>query len=146
MSAVQRKNWFGGLATLLGCLAVMAAVLPTWVLPLVAPPEPIDKAVVGTAKNIKDRLIAKASGETYKEPARKTDWYQLLAVVAVGLGVGALIFSAISFVLREPWRFAAVGATLGVGAILFQVSLMIAFALIGILFIAVILNALGVGL
>ena len=146
MSAVQRKNWFGSFATFLGCLAVMAAVLPTWVLPLVAPPEPIDKAVVSTAQNIKDRLVAKAAGKAYQEPVRKTDWYPLLAVVAVTLGVGALIFSAISFVSREPWRFAAVGATLGVGAIVFQASLMIAFALIGILFIAVILNALGVSL
>jgi len=146
MTTAQRKNWLGSIATFFGCLAVIAAVLPTWVLPLVAPPEPVDKVVVDTAQNIKDRLIAKAAGKEYKEPVRKTDWYQLLAVVAVTLGVGALVFSAISFVSHEPWRFAVAGAALGAGAILFQFSLMVAIALIGILFVAVILNALGVSL
>lgn len=144
MTATQRKNWLGIIATFLGCLAVIVAVLPTWVLPLVTPPEPVDKIVVTTAQKIKDRLVAKATGTEYKEPIKKTDWYSLLAVVAVSLGVGALVFSAISFVAHEPWRLAAAGATLGAGAIVFQVSLMIAFALIGILFISVILGYLGI--
>ena len=144
MITTRRKNWLGTIATFFGCLGVIAAVLPTWVLPLVSPPEPVDKVVVDTAHSIKDRLVAKVIGKEYKEPIRKTDWYKLLSVVAVTLGVGALVFSAISFVSHEPWRFAVAGATLGAGAIFFQFSIMISFALIGVLFVAVILNALGV--
>lgn len=143
MTMTRRKNWLGIIATLLGCLGIIAAVLPTWVLPLVSPPEAVDKVVVDTAHNIKNRLVAKAMGKEYDEPVRKTDWYKVLSVVAVTLGVGALVFSAVSFVSREPWRFAVAGATLGAGAILFQFSLMIAFGLIGVLFVAVILSALG---
>lgn len=146
MTFIQGKNWFGTIATFLGCLAVIAAVLPTWVLPLVAPPEPVDKVVVDVAQNIKDRLVAKATGKAFKEPMHKADLYQIFAVVAVIMGVGALVFSAISFVRHEPWRFAVAGATLGAGSIVFQFSLLIAFALIGILFIAVILNFLGISL
>ena len=143
MTTIRRKNWLGIIATLLGCLGIIAAVLPTWVLPLVTPPQPIDEVVVDTAHQIENRLVAKAFGQEYKQPVRKTDWYKVLSVAAVTLGVGALVFSAVSFVSREPWRFAVAGATLGTGAILFQFSLMIAFALIGILFVAVILSALG---
>ena len=144
MTTTRRKNWLGTIATFLGCLGVIAAVLPTWILPLVSPPAPVDKVVVDTAHNIKNRLVAKAMGRAYQEPIRTTDWYKLLSVVAVTLGVGALIFSATSFVSHEPWRFAVAGATLGAGTILFQFSLMIAFALIGVLFVAVILNVIGV--
>lgn len=143
MTTTRRKNRLGIIATWLGCLGIIAAVLPTWVFPLVSPPEPVDKVVVDTAHNIKNRLVAKAMGKEYKEPIRKTDWYKVLAVAAVTLGVGALVFSAVSFVSREPWRFAVAGATLGAGAILFQFSLMITFALIGVLFVAVILGAFG---
>ena len=143
MTTTRRKNWLGIIATLLGCLGIIAAVLPTWVLPLVTPPQPIDEVVVNTAHQIKNRLVAKALGQEYKQPVRKTNWDKVLSVAAVTLGVGALVFSAVSFVSREPWRFTVAGATLGAGAILFQFSLMIAFALIGILFVAVILSALG---
>lgn len=137
-----RRHWLGIFATLLGCLGIIAAVLPTWVLPLVSPPPAIEDVVVDTAHNIKNRFVAKAMGEEYKEPIRKTDWYKVLSVAAVTLGIGALVFSAVSFVSREPWRFAVTGATVGASAILFQFSLMITFSLIGVLFVAVVLSAL----
>jgi hypothetical protein len=146
MTTTQQKTWLGTFATIFGCLAVAAAVLPTWVLPLVLPPEPVDKVVIDLTQSLKNRLAAKASGKVFKEPERKANWYQIFSVVAVSLGVGALVFSALSFITHEPLRFAVAGATLGVGAIIFQVSLFIAFALIGILLIAVILNTFGVSL
>lgn len=146
MHGATKKHWFGMMATLFGCLAMVVAIIPVWVLPLVLPPDPIDKVVVDTAHEIKNRVVAKAKGIEYREPKKKTDWYQALAATAVILGVAALVFGAISFVAREPWRFAAAAGALGAGAILFQFSLMVAGAVIAVLFMAVVLNALGISL
>lgn len=146
MVAAQKKHWLGIAGTFFGCLAIIAAVLPIWVLPLVVPPEPVDKVVVDTAQKIKDRIVAKAKGIEYKEPQRHANAYQVLAAAAVTLGAVALILGAVSFVAHEPWRFSAAASALGAGAVLFQFSLMVASAIIVVLFIAVVLNALGVSL
>lgn len=146
MTTTQKKHWLGIIGTLVGCLAIVAAVLPTWVLPVLIPPKPVDKVVVDTAQKIKDRVIAKVKGVEYKEPQRKLDWYHVLAITAVSLGVLALIFAAVSFVVHEPWRYAGAAATLGAGAIVFQFSLLVAGALLGILLLFVILSALNISL
>jgi hypothetical protein len=140
METAAKHHWFGIVGTFLGCLAIVAAVLPTWVLPMVAPPLPIDRVVFDTAHKIKDRMVAKAKGVEYQEAKRPTDWYQILAAVAVSLGVLALIFAATSFIMREPWRFAGAAAALGAGAIVFQFSLLVAGALISLLLIFIILS------
>ena len=146
METAVKKHWFGIIGTTIGCMAVVAAVLPTWVLPVIVPPPPLDRVVVETAHKIKDRVVAKAKGVEYQEPTRSVSWYQVFAVVAVSLGVIALILAAISFVVREPWRYAGAAGALGAGAIIFQFSLLVAGALIGILIIFVILNYFGISL
>jgi len=146
MTNAPKAHWLGMIGTFFGCLAILAAVLPTWVLPIVMPPAPVDKVVVDTAQKIKERVVAKAMGVEYKEADTKADWYGIFSAVAATLGALAIVLAGISFVAREPWRFAGVAATLGVGAILFQFSLMVAGALIAVLLIAVILNALGISL
>jgi hypothetical protein len=143
MTHVSKTHWFGILGTVFGCLALLFAVLPTWVLPLVMPPKPVERVVIDTAQKFKDHLVAQAKGIEYTEPERKTDWYALFSAAAIILGALAIVFAAISFVAREPWRYAGAGAALGVGAVLFQFSLMVAGALIAILLIAVVLHALG---
>lgn len=143
MTASIRRPWFGLSATLLGCLAVLAAALPLWVLPVLLPPEPLDKVIVSTAEKVKARIAAKARGVAYQEPARRTDWYRVLAAAATTFGALAIVLAAVSAVAREPWRFAAVAAALGVGALLFQLSVAVATALIVCLLILVILSALG---
>jgi hypothetical protein len=146
MNAVPKRHWLGITGTILGCLAVVAAVLPLWVLPVLVPPEPVDKVVVDTAQKIKDRIAAKLKGTEYKEADRKLDWYQILAIVAVSLGVMALILGAVSFVAHEPWRYAGAAGALGAGAILFQFSILVAGAILGILLLFVILSALNINL
>lgn len=96
------------------------------------------------AQKIKDRVVAKAKGVEYREPARAVNWYQVFEVGAVSCGVIALIFAAVSFVVREPWRYAGAAGALGAGAIVFQFSLLIAGALIGILLIFIVLNCFGI--
>lgn len=146
MTASIRRPWFGLSATLFGCLAVLAAVLPLWVLPVLLPPEPLDKVIVSTAEKVKARIAAQAKGVAYQEPARHTDWYRVLAAAAATFGAMAIVLAAVSAVAREPRRFAAVAAALGVGALLFQLSVAVATALIVCLLILVVLSALGVTL
>jgi hypothetical protein len=146
MEMTVKRYKFGIVGTFLGCLAIIAAVLPTWVLPLFAPPPPVDRVVVETAQKIKDRVIAKAKGVEYQEPKRALDWYQIFSAIAVILGVLALILSVVSFAFREPWRYSGTAGALGAGAIVFQFSLLISGALIGIVLIFVVLNFLGMSL
>ncbi len=146
MTASIRCPWFGLSATLFGCLAVLAAVLPLWVLPVLLPPEPLDKVIVSTAEKVKARIAAKAKGVAYQEPARRTDWFGVLAAAAAMFGALAIVLAAVSAVAREPRRFAAVAAALGVGALLFQLSVAVATALIVCLLILAVLSALGITL
>lgn len=146
MTASIRRPWFGLSATLFGCLAVLAAVLPLWVLPVLLPPEPLDKVIVSTAEKVKARIAAKAKGVAYQEPARRTDWFGVLAAAAAMFGALAIVLAAVSAVAREPRRFAAVAAALGVGALLFQLSVAVATALIVCVLILAVLSALGITL
>ena len=113
-------------------------------LPVLLPPEPLDKVIVSTAEKVKARIAAHAKGVAYQEPARHTDWYRVLAAAAATFGAMAIVLAAVSAVAREPRRFAVVAAALGVGALLFQLSVAVATALIVCLLILVVLSALGV--
>jgi hypothetical protein len=144
MNTTPEKHTLGIIALVFGCLSIIAAVLPTWVLPLVLPPEPIGKVLVERPLTIKDRGVVNAKVVESQAPAQKTDWYSICSAAVVTLSVLALVLAAISYVTHEPRRFAAAAGFLGVGAIIFQFSLLIAGALIVILFIYVILNALDI--
>jgi len=140
-----RQHWFGFIGTLLGSLGMLAAATPVWILPVLQPPEPIAKVVVDSAKEIKDRLLAKAQGKEYQEPRRPADLYQIFPAVAVTLGVLALACAGVSTLQREPRRFAVVSATLGAAAIVFQFSLLVVGVLLIALVVAAVLGELGVG-
>ena len=102
--------------------------------------------IVSTGAKVKARIAAQAKGVAYQEPARRTDGYRVLAAAAATFGAMAIVLAAVSAVAREPRRFAAVAAALGVGALLFQLSVAVATALIVCLLILVVLSALGVTL
>src|SRR5204863_247738 len=58
----------GIIGSIVGVLALMAAVLPHWVVPIVFPPPPADKVIVDTGHRIKDRIVAKVKGVEYQAP------------------------------------------------------------------------------
>ena len=102
--------------------------------------------IVSTGAKVKARIAAQAKGVAYQEPVQHTDWYRVLAAAAATFGAMAIVLAAVSAVAREPRRFAAVAAALGVGALLFQLSVAVATALIVCLLILAVLSALGVTL
>lgn len=133
-SSAVRPRHFGVIGSIVGLLALIAAVLPHWVLPMIYPPPPVDKVIVDTGHRLKDRLIARAKGVEYQAPVQeKSVGAQLsseLAAGAIALGLFAIAFSVFSLIRREEKLLAGVSATLGIAAIAFEFSFFVIGALI----------------
>jgi hypothetical protein len=141
-SSTLPSRRFGTIGSIVGLLALIAAVLPHWVIPMVFPPPPIDQVIVDTGHRLKERLIARAKGIEYQAPKReKTEadrWNDGLAISAVSLGLLAIVFAVCSLIFREERLLAGVSTALGVGAIAFQLAIvaMGALILIAIIYVA----------
>lgn len=133
MTTGSRRPWFGIVGIVCGCLALAAAVLPIFVV-LMARPEPSkprDTVVIERVQGIKDRILAIRKSIQRAEPERSTPsrniaWLELLLVAGITLGVLAIIFSAMSWLAREPWRLGVTAGALGAGAILIESYLVLA--------------------
>ena len=145
-SAVPSRR-LGIIGSIVGVLALMAAVLPHWVVPLVFPPPPADKVIVDTGLRIKDRVIAKVKGVEYQAPkverSAGRSWSETASVTAISLGLLAILLSVLSLISREERLLAAVAATLGTGAIAIEISFFMIGALILIAILYVVGNIIG---
>ena len=137
-SAVQPRR-LGIIGSIIGLLALMAAVLPHWVLPVMFPPQPLDQVIVDVGHRLKDRLVARAKGVEYRAPARERSLGDRLSdgfsIAATSLGVLAIILAVFSLFFREEKVLAGVSATLGVFAIAVEIS----FVVIGVLIVIAII-------
>ncbi|WBL78856.1 hypothetical protein I3J27_00035 [Bradyrhizobium xenonodulans] len=145
-SAVPSRR-LGIIGSIVGVLALMAAVLPHWVVPIVFPPPPADKVIVDTGHRIKDRVIAHVKGVEYQAPkveksAART-WRETASVTAITLGLFAILLSVLSLIFREERLLAGVAATLGIGAIAVELSFVVIGALILIAILYVVGNIIG---
>jgi hypothetical protein len=134
MNAATRSARLGITGVVVGVLALVAAVLPHWVLPAVFPAKPLDQVIVDTAQRIKDRL---KRGDTPTMPVQRSQsqiWSQALSIAAVSLGLLAIALAVFSTMRGEERRYAVMAAALGIGAIAFQV-MWIALGLIVVLVI-----------
>ena len=142
MTATQvQSRRLGSIGSIIGLLALIAAVLPHWVLPVIYPPPPVDKVVVDTGHRIKDRIIAKVKGVEYQEPQQEKPVRRTLndslSITAISLGLLAIILAVLALIFREERLLAVVSAGLGIGAIAIEVSFFFigALILIAILFL-----------
>jgi len=139
-SQVQSRR-LGSIGSIIGLLALIAAVLPHWVLPVIYPPPPVDKVVVDTGHKIKDRIIARVKGVEYQEPQQEKPVRRTLSdslsITAISLGLLAIILAVLALIFREERLLAVVSAGLGIGAIAIEVSFFMigALILIAILFL-----------
>ncbi|MBV6633552.1 MAG: hypothetical protein KI792_11045 [Alphaproteobacteria bacterium] len=85
-------------------------------------------------------LMGLPQPEVEPEPASVWDY---LAIVAPVLGIGALVLSLISGIMRENWRFSAYGATLGSAAIIFQFLWWMTLVILGVLLLVAIIENIG---
>jgi hypothetical protein len=132
-SAPQPRR-LGMIGSIVGMLALIAAVLPHWVLPAMFPPPPIDQVIVETGHRVKERLIAHAKGVEYQAPRQEKLLGDRLSggfsTTAVSLGLLAIVMAVVSLFFREEKLLAGVSATLGVAAIAVEVSFIVLGALI----------------
>lgn len=146
-SSTVPSRRLGIIGSIVGVLALMAAVLPHWVVPLVFPPPPADKVIVDTGHRIKDRVIAKVKGVEYQAPkvekSAGRSWSETASVTAISLGLLAILLSVLSLISREERLLAAVAATLGTGAIAIEISFFMIGALILIAILYVVGNIIG---
>jgi len=139
-SAPQSRR-LGMIGSIVGLLALIAAVLPHWVVPVLYPPPPIDQVLVDTGHRLKERLIARAKGVEYQAPRREKSIGDRLSdgfsIAAVSLGLLAIAMAIVSLFFREERLIAGVSATLGVAAIAVEVS----FLVLGVLILIAIIYA-----
>ncbi|MCS3498067.1 hypothetical protein M2189_002975 [Bradyrhizobium japonicum] len=136
----------GVIGSIVGVLALIAAVLPHWVIPVIYPP-PADKVIVDTGHRLKDRLIARVKGVEYQAPPReKSTGSQLReasSIGAISLGLLAILFSVLALVFREERLLAGVAAALGSGAIAIEISFLAMGVLMLIVILYVVANIIG---
>ncbi|CCD86403.1 conserved membrane protein of unknown function [Bradyrhizobium sp. ORS 285] len=141
--ALTRSRRLGSIGSVVGLLALVAAILPHWVLPAIDPPPPIDKVLVDVGHRVKDRLVARIKGVDYQAPVRERSWtdrlHQQLPLAAVSLGLLAIILGVVGQLRREERHIAAMATTLGGCAIAVQLS----FVLMGVLIVVAIIYFIG---
>jgi len=144
-SAPSRR--LGIIGSVVGVLALMAAVLPHWVVPILFPPPPADQVIVDTGHRIKDRVMARVKGVEYQAPkvekSAGRNWSETASVTAISLGLLAILLSVLALIFREERLLAGVAATLGTGAIAIEISFVMIGALILIAILYVVGNIIG---
>ncbi|MET4200797.1 hypothetical protein [Bradyrhizobium sp. LA6.12] len=146
-SSALPSRRLGIIGSIVGVLALMAAVLPHWVVPMVFPPPPADQVIVDTGHRIKDRVIARVKGVEYQTPkvekSAGRSWSETASATAISLGLLAILLSVLALIFREERLLAAVAATLGTGAIAIEISFVMIGALILIAILYVVANIIG---
>ena len=138
--AVQPRR-LGMIGSLVGLLALIAAILPHWVLPVVFPPPPVDQVIVETGQRVKERIVARMKGVEYQAPRQEKSLGDRLSqgssIAALSLGLLAILLAVFSLFFREEKQLAGVSATLGFFAIAVEIS----FFVIGVLILIAIIYA-----
>ncbi|UPT87632.1 hypothetical protein HAP41_0000000060 [Bradyrhizobium barranii subsp. apii] len=146
-SSALPSRRLGIIGSIVGVLALMAAVLPHWVVPMVFPPPPADQVIVDTGHRIKDRVIARVKGVEYQTPkvekSAGRSWSETASATAISLGLLAILLSVLALIFREERLLAAVAAILGTGAIAIEISFAMIGALILIAILYVVANIIG---
>jgi hypothetical protein len=95
----------GVIGSLVGMLALIAAVLPHWVVPVIFPPPPAEQVIVDTGHRIKDRLIARAKGVEYQAPKPEksagSTWSEMSSAAAISLGLLAIALAVLALLVRH---------------------------------------------
>ena len=128
------------IGSIVGLLALVAAVLPHWALPVLAPPQPVEQVVVDTGHRLKERMIARKNGVDYQAPRQEKSLgerlYAKASIAAISLGLLAITLAVFSLFFREEKLLAGVAASLGFFAIAVEISVLVigAFILIAIIY------------
>ncbi|WP_296526259.1 hypothetical protein [Rhodoplanes sp.] len=143
-STADKPRRLGLIGSIVGLLALVAAVLPHWVVPVMFPPPPTDQIIVDTGRRVKERLAAHVKGIEYQAPRREPSpgdrLSRGLSITAVSLGLLAIAMAVLSIAFREEKLMAGVAVTLGIVALAVEISLFLIGALILVAIIKIVLD------
>ena len=145
---VRKVTALGVAGLAIALLALAGAALSPWAVDALEPEaRPIDEVAVEVAGRIKDRLAARAKRQEYIPPQepKRTQWSKWYSGGVVGAGVIAVAIGVIGLVAGHDLRLNAAAIAVGASAIVFQYALMIAAAVLVILFVGLILSVIGGG-
>jgi hypothetical protein len=151
ISLQSERRAFGVAGSLIGLLALIAAVLPHWVLPAVVPAAPAGQIAAERGHTLKERVVAKLKSithgkhetgaqETRAEQSGLDEWRQRFSIAAISLALLAIALAVFSILRREEKLYAGVSAVLGGGAIAVQLAILFAGAVIAIMVLYAILK------
>ena len=142
-SAVQSRR-LGVIGSVVGLLALVAAVLPHWVVPAMFPPPQSEQVKTDTGQKPRGRFFARRESIEQQIGAREERIGDRLSGIfstaAVSLGLLAIVLAVLSLIFREEKLFAGVSAALGTVALAIEVAYILMpfafFFIVAILFLA----------
>jgi hypothetical protein len=145
METKTQARGLGFFGTLLGLLALAAAVFHFFFGPI-EPPPPLENVVAETATRLKDALAASLDGREYKAPPKPTHYGidKLIDHSVIVVGFFAVALGVLGFVQHETWRPSGAALVLGSAAIAFQFAVAIVATVLGVILIVLILNSLDI--
>jgi hypothetical protein len=147
-SAVKSRR-LGVIGCIVGLLALVAAVLPHWIVPAIFPPAPFEQVKTDPRPKLKDRLIGivmgarpySNSGEHQVRVRNEGSGDRLsaaLSTATVSLALLSIVLAVLSLIFREEKLFAGVSAVLGTVALGIEVAYLLTpfvwFFILAILF------------
>jgi hypothetical protein len=107
-------------------LALIAAVLPHWVVPAIFPPPPFKQVMDDTSHKLRDRLIGDRKGVEVQTRVRDEGIgdrvSSAFSTAAMSLSLLAIVLAVLSLIFREEKLYAGVSAALGIVALAIEVS------------------------
>lgn len=114
----------------MGVVALLFAILPALVLPMIYPAPPIEERAAEAVVNIKDRVVAKLKKQEYQSPVKpqneKDRWYEVFRWAAAVFGSLAILLGTVGIVRKEPVRICISAIGLGTAAIVMEYVLGVA--------------------
>ncbi len=136
----------GVLALALAIVGLVTSIFGSEIAEAIQPSPPIEEKVADLAVRVKDAVIAKLKDRNavVAAPDRGHDLHQTIPKLAMGLGMLGLIGATVSYTRGEPRAFAISAAGLGVVALAWQALMISLGAILVIVIVFAVLNALRI--
>jgi predicted membrane protein len=150
-NSAAKSRRVGVIGCIVGLLALVAAVLPHWIVPAIFPPAPFEQVKTDPPPKLKDRLIGVVMGT---RPQSNSVEHQVkvrnqgtgdrlndaFSTAAVSLALLAIVLAVLALIFREERLFAGVSAVLGTVALGIEIVYVLApfvwFFIMGILLLS----------
>ncbi len=132
----------------LAIIGMAASLFGSDIAEAIQPTPPIEERVAELTVRVKDAVVAKLKDRdaVIAAPTRERDLHTTIPKLAMGLGMLGLIGAAVSYTRGEPRAFAVSAAGIGVVALAWQAMMISLGAILVIVIVFAVLNAIGIDL